>query len=1333
MYKSKSKCRFSFLLRILFLLLVVAFSVFPIPVNAEGTFIDTQGHWAEEEIIRMFQKSVVKGYVDGSFRPDMCVSRAEFITMVNRAMGFQKKAAISFSDVNTENWYHDEIARAVKEGYIKGYTDGTMNPNGKISRQEAAVIIFRLLNMEEENEKRPVDKFSDSETVSSWSKEEVNKVVSEGYMIGYPNKTFNPLGEVSRAETVAILSRAVGQLYNEPGSYGPSEGIGTIEDNVTVTVSGVTLRNMVIKGDLFLTAGIGDGEAHIKGVTVEGRTLVTGGGPESIVFEDSTLGVTIVRQDDGTVRVVFTGNTSVSSLVIKSGGIIEITTEDGEVISVEVGTDDDIELIGNFNTVTVEAEDANVNLVDGNIDKLIIGDGAEGSNINISDGASVNTLECNACASVTGEGDIDSAIINIDGISMQQRPANLLLQEGLGVEIAGVMVYESYEYEEDEPSQSTGQSSGSSVRTVSLSVSQAVYNYSETDIGTTDIFELTTNATKVTASSDDEDVAEVIVDGTSIKVTPKGVGTAEITVTGSRSGYRGRTLTITVTVTAYSPEVKSIEISGPVEVTIPESGQPDKTEEYTAAVYDQFDEVMEGVDLAWGIDGSLEGVCIDDGTLTLTEEASEGVIIITALPVAGGEVTGEFEVTLSIEEVEEFAGGDGTEAAPWEIETPQQLDNIRNYLGEENDDKHFVLIENIDLTEFGEGHDSGKGWEPLGSSDIPFTGNFNGGGKTIENLYINRTEEDFIGLFGATKGAAIENLGLVDVNITGVSHVGGLVGRKGSNDGENNGSVIGCYVTGDTVTGQDYVGGLIGQSYDNITDCRSTAQVTGENLYIGGLVGYNNSGTIKNCYAEGDVNGYQSVGGLAGEGRGSILCSYARGTVSGTLYVGGLAGTWGSEDSEDKIEDSYAAGNASGTTYVAGLVATNHGNTNNCYSVGSVTGTAGLAGLLAQNYGEVTNSFWDTELSGQTTSAGGGIGRTTSEMLQEDIFTGAGWDFGAPGVWSIEEGESYPYLQWQGEENIPYPPEAEQAALREIYVLDQVRAGWDIHIAGDYAYTTHITSGLGVIDISDPGAPKQVDAYGPKSFYGLYVQDNRAYVAADNEGIYVFSVYPEDPDLIDSINLDGWNAEDIDVSGNYAYVANTRGGLEVIDTVSQNRVTSVLSSGDYYVNAVTVQDDVYACVATWEHEPGIEQLWTIDISDPGDPKTVAAVELPSRSYKLASAGGYVYAGTMDNGVLVIDISNPLEPDLVGSFDTLTNDVRGIYVEGSYAFVTDVERFFDGAFHQGGLYMLDISDPGNPEEICRIECSDPKGVWVEGDYVYVVDSGKLRVVEISINP
>ena len=141
-------------------------------------------------------------------------------------------------------------------------------------------------------------------------------------------------------------------------------------------------------------------------------------------------------------------------------------------------------------------------------------------------------------------------------------------------------------------------------------------------------------------------------------------------------------------------------------------------------------------------------------------------------------------------------------------------------------------------------------------------------------------------------------------------------------------------------------------------------------------------------------------------------------TVTGRLFVGGLVGS----NYEGTVRDSYCTGTVAGAEGVGGLVGLNGGTVTNCYSTGSVTGNSEVGGLVGSDYdGAVSDSFWDTETSGQPNSPGG-TGKTTAEMKSITTFSGAGWnitavvspDIRSPSyIWNIVDGETYPFLSWQ--------------------------------------------------------------------------------------------------------------------------------------------------------------------------------------------------------------------------------------------------------------------------------------------------------------------------------
>ncbi len=240
---------------------------------------------------------------------------------------------------------------------------------------------------------------------------------------------------------------------------------------------------------------------------------------------------------------------------------------------------------------------------------------------------------------------------------------------------------------------------------------------------------------------------------------------------------------------------------------------------------------------------------------------------------------------------EPFAGGSGTVDDPYQVATSNQLNNIRYLLN-----KHFIQVNDIDLNIAP--YNTGTGFIPIGDSLSIFSGTFSGGGYTISNLYINASGVTYVGLFGIIGGAydtTIQNLKLINVNIYSVNdHVGALVGASiGAN-------ITNCSSTG-SVTGNDYVGGLVGNDQGYVSNSWSSASVFGHD-YVGGLIGIGNSSSENNSYARGNVTGNDYVGGFAGNKQGATWNdNYSTGLVTGVgSNVGGFVG-----NNNYIINDSY--------------------------------------------------------------------------------------------------------------------------------------------------------------------------------------------------------------------------------------------------------------------------------------------------------------------------------------------------------------------------------------------------------------------------------------------
>lgn len=296
----------------------------------------------------------------------------------------------------------------------------------------------------------------------------------------------------------------------------------------------------------------------------------------------------------------------------------------------------------------------------------------------------------------------------------------------------------------------------------------------------------------------------------------------------------------------------------------------------------------------------------------------------------------------------------------------------------------------------------GRGFSPIGDFYNSFTGNFDGKGHKITGLYINRPNMDYVGLFGSIDVCSeVKNIGLENIKILGDWYVGGLVGW-------NCGTVSGCYSTG-SVSGRYDVGGLVGWNEGTVSNCYSTGSVSGIVYYVGGLAG-ENWGTVTGCYSTGSVSGVGDVGGLVGYNWfGTVSGCYSTGSVSGGNRVGGLVGK-----NYGTVSNSFAMGAVTGSNYVGGLIGHLYcGNVINTYSTGLI-GSSGdnIGGLIGyiktSNNSTVTSSYWDTQTSGMTTSAGG-EGKTTAQMKQQSTFID--WDF--MNIWGIIENNTYPYLLWQ--------------------------------------------------------------------------------------------------------------------------------------------------------------------------------------------------------------------------------------------------------------------------------------------------------------------------------
>jgi hypothetical protein len=400
-----------------------------------------------------------------------------------------------------------------------------------------------------------------------------------------------------------------------------------------------------------------------------------------------------------------------------------------------------------------------------------------------------------------------------------------------------------------------------------------------------------------------------------------------------------------------------------------------------------------------------------------------------------------------------------------QISTPAQLQAIGSGGAGAGDcglGASYLQINNITLT---------LTWTPVSDG---FTGTFDGGNFSITGLQVLGGPDSNQGMFRDVSGTVTR------VNLVGAS-VESFNGTLGTLVGFLRATGVVSYsnATG-SVTGQGNIGGLVGESMGSISHSSAGVAVSSTDNSVGGLLGFNDGGSVSNSHATGSVTSATGdrVGGLVGfsddngvPGGGAISASSATGAVTGAEGVGGLVGSL-----DGPLSASLSSGAVNGVKSVGGLVGfvnNSRGTILNSYSTGTATArtssgfytVGGLVGFLSQDV-PVTNSwssgsvvgddpggliafsdtpttanssFWDTQTSGQASSPGGGTAKTTAQMKLFSTFETATWKIvsgwqiydASTRVWGLCSGvnSGYPFLLWEYSTNpCGSPPSSSSAA-----------------------------------------------------------------------------------------------------------------------------------------------------------------------------------------------------------------------------------------------------------------------------------------------------------------
>ncbi|NLT58090.1 MAG: hypothetical protein GXX99_03915 [Clostridiales bacterium] len=325
------------------LVLLPALAVLPAAAD------DLVGHWAEPTLRRWSDMGWFVGDGGGVYRPDDTISRAEFITLINKTKGFYEfnPELLGRMTAGLEGkWYYPEIGKALRAGYFgTGEIETYQRMEAAIQRQEAIAMIARVEGLDIAGANPMIlNGARDADLIDRWAEPYVTAAVGAGLVTG-EGGYLNPVHRMTRAEAVTLLDRihAGLRIYAFPGRYGPEQGSWDA-DEVLVTAEGVSIRNLNVRGDLRVAASVGAGDLSFEQVSVFGALRLDGGGralhiagcrlsslelnrpgTEALIDSDSTVGDLLLSGED--CRLELGGRVQITALTVT--GAAELRLEEG--------------------------------------------------------------------------------------------------------------------------------------------------------------------------------------------------------------------------------------------------------------------------------------------------------------------------------------------------------------------------------------------------------------------------------------------------------------------------------------------------------------------------------------------------------------------------------------------------------------------------------------------------------------------------------------------------------------------------------------------------------------------------------------------------------------------------------------------------------------------------------------------------------------------------------------------------------------------------------------------------------------------------------------------
>jgi len=272
-------------------------------------------------------------------------------------------------------------------------------------------------------------------------------------------------------------------------------------------------------------------------------------------------------------------------------------------------------------------------------------------------------------------------------------------------------------------------------------------------------------------------------------------------------------------------------------------------------------------------------------------------------------------------------------------------------------------------------------------------------------------------------------------------------------------------------------------------------------------------------------------------------------------------------------------------------------------------------------------------------------------------------------------------------------------------------------VAGTIAYFGN-GAYLEVVDFSNPAHPVELGRILlPSAVMGVDVSGNFAYVANNFAGLRIIDVSdPANPWEVATLRTEDQSLK-VFIKGNFAYLADGWGGLRIIDVSNPAAPHQIGAYQGVHPTREVVVNGNFAYLANDR-----DGLLVVDVSNPSQPGRVGAFQTGNEAYGVAVAGTHVYLADRFNGLRIIDVANPYNPTEIGFYDT-DGIARAVAVQGTFAFLADDYQ---------GLKVIDVSNPYSPHRVGSLATRGfAYDVSRSGNYVFLADyHNGLRMIDVS---